>query len=218
MFEWTRRSVGASCALVVAGCSGVRPGDLFDAPWSDGGVGPGASDAGTVRVALDAAGTGASAAPPIDAGTPAVEAGGADEGPDPPDAGIADAAPAACNVTFIVTGATVDGLSIQGVYLGGDDDALGHWDPNAARPMTQLSPGVWTTNLAMSDGAQLQFRFLERGPLAVQWESWGLNSNRSLRVACLTSAGDAAAPDGGSSPVVGTEYTGQFGAKPPDAT
>jgi hypothetical protein len=68
----------------------------------------------------------------------------------------------------------------------------------------------------MTDGQEIQFLFVKLGPSSYIWENWGVNSNRSLVVACSPGP-DAGAPvDGG--PVVGTSYAGEFGVKPPDAT
>jgi hypothetical protein len=215
MFDCKRHLALTGSVLAIAGCSGADPAVLF------GAVPPlTASDA-----AADASGPGA--APTNDAGLNAIAL------PAPPDAvapdatdsasAAADAGPPSCSVTFLVTGALVDGLSFQGVYLSGNIAPLGFWDPASSRPLAQIAPGVWTTSVVLTDGDLVQFRFLERGTVEVQWEDWGPNSNRSIEVACLSpAASDGGTSDGGGSdgaaPVVGTEYTGQFNVKPPDAT
>jgi hypothetical protein len=82
--------------------------------------------------------------------------------------------------------------------------------------MTSLGAGAWTVSLLLNDGDEIQFLFVKTGPSSYIWEDWGVNSNRSLVVACSPAPESDASADGG--PVVGTSYAGQFSVKPPDAT
>jgi hypothetical protein len=57
------------------------------------------------------------------------------------------------------------------VYLVGDIDALGPWNPGAA-PMTQTNQsGVWTRTLSILDGTMLQYKYTRGSWDTV--ESWG---------------------------------------------
>ncbi|MGO8998451.1 MAG: CBM20 domain-containing protein [Polyangiaceae bacterium] len=223
---WT--GAGASSLLVLlvpiaTGCSGVPTGPMFQVmPSQSDGDAPGGQAQGGSAESIDAGGAiTPDAAPPIVSPvTPVAEAGAIDAGgaDATEDAAPPDATPVSCSVTFLVTGAVIDGLTTQGVYLGGDTTALGDWNAANAVPLTQISSGVWTASLVMNDGTLVQFRFLERGPVITTWESWGANSNRSLLVSCLAGSSDATTPDASGSPVIGTAYTGEWDVKPPDAT
>jgi hypothetical protein len=172
-------------------------------------------DAGPDEVALDA---GASDATLVDVGSATTaEAGAASALEAASEAGdAAVAASGACWVTFTVADAFIDGVIDTNVAIGGDTPAFGNWDPDAAAPMTSIGAGAWTVSLVLNDGDEVQFLFVKRGPGTYAWEDWGVNSNRSLVVACSPDADVGDVVDGG--PATGTSYAGQFDVKPPDAT
>jgi hypothetical protein len=147
----------------------------------------------------------------------------ADSGPlDDASPDSAEASRPSCLVTFTVADAWVDGVVYQNVALGGDAAALGAWSAAAAVPMTQVASGTWTVGVMLTDGVEVEFLFVKRGPNVDSWESWTPESDRSLVVACSAASGavEGGTVEGGSTaggPVVGVSYAGNFGVQPPDA-
>jgi starch binding protein with CBM20 domain len=141
-----------------------------------------------------------------------------------------EASRASCLVTFTVAEAWIDGVVYQDVAVGGDVAVLGAWSPQAAVGMTQVASGTWTAGVMLTDGEEVEFRFVKRGNGVDSWEDWAPNSNRSLVVECAAASGlgsgvDAGVGDaggtgeaGGAGPVVGVSYAGNFDVQPPDAT
>jgi hypothetical protein len=80
-----------------------------------------------------------------------------------------DFAPAATEVTFKVQATTAWG---EGVFVAGDDPALGNWNPAFALPLTPSAYPTWTGTASFPTGKQLSFKFLKRdGAGKVTWEA-----------------------------------------------
>jgi Starch binding domain len=230
---------GCSGVADPSGLPAASGGDLQTlvdaAPGGDAASAPGSSSDARTRDAQaawvtadavssnDASSTDASGLPEVIAATwsdatiaDAAMAAALDGSPDVGEASGPVAAPSSCWVTFTVADAFIDGALDTTVAIGGDTTALGAWDPNSAVAMTSIGAGAWTVSLLMNDGDSIQFLFVKRGPSSYSWESWGVNSNRSLVVACSPDADVGDVVDGG--PAIGTSYAGEFGVRPPDAT
>jgi hypothetical protein len=190
--------------------------DSVEGPAGDGGA-----DAPTLPPASSGApyeGRGDNFSPPETPPTPP-DMGRSDNFSPPlsPDAGASDldASPAtvpsvdgslaSCVVTFTVTNALIDGVVFSNVVVGGDNLALGNWDPTLARNMAAVNGtnGTFTLGVQLTDGQTVHFKFGLRGNNQVTWETFAQNETRSLTVSCGIGAGPTYSgrfdvlPDGG---------------------
>jgi hypothetical protein len=252
------RMLGGAGAVLfagfLAGCSGGVGGLLAVPPIQADAAMPGADSLAAPAVDASRAGNDAPLAEVPSELPSAVSVAVADGGSSveadveaaADDGGVFEAAPAdssdasrvSCLVTFTVAEAWIDGVVYQDVAVGGGVAALGAWSPQAAVGMTQVASGTWTAGVMLTDGEEVEFRFVKRGNGVDSWEDWAPNSNRSLVVACAAASGSGtdagvgagvgvgvgvgdaggAGEAGGAGPVVGVSYAGNFDVQPPAAT
>lgn len=83
----------------------------------------------------------------------------------------------ATGASFAVNATTVYG---ENIYVVGDNDTLGNWDPARALPLSSASYPVWRLDLSMPAGTSFAYKYIRKEPDgSVTWES---GANRTATV------------------------------------